>query len=32
VSYHGARPKFGVGEATLSRAADLGRELAGELK
>jgi len=23
VSYHGARPKFGVGEATLSRAADV---------
>jgi len=32
VSYHGIQPKFGAGEATPSRAAELGRELAEELK
>jgi hydroxymethylbilane synthase len=32
VSYHGSKPQFGVGEATLARAVELGRELAEQLK
>jgi len=32
VSYHGVRPRFGLGEASPARAADLGLELAGQLK
>jgi hydroxymethylbilane synthase len=32
VSYHGPKPKFGQGEGAPARAAELGRELAGQLK
>ncbi len=32
VSYQGAEPKYGMGEAKLSQAAELGRALAEELK
>lgn len=32
VSYHGRQPKFGLGEGAVSQAAELGREVAEQLK